>query len=291
MEHHFDIDIATKYWIEEAIIINNLKHWLIKNIANEVNLYDWYYWTYNSSSAFSKIFPYMSAKKISRILLNLEEKEIIKSWNYNKSPYDKTKWYTIRQKEIIDCSFLSNRVTESVQPIPDNKQYNKQYTLYNDNDSSANSKINTNSTNNESLVNVNNKESPTSKELVNERNKKRKPSDEDASSIYEYYTQVAFPKKTKHKRATSIDRILDTLKRYSKKQIIDSILRYKDTKKETIQKQEWIFIKTCDNFFWFEKWSKIKFIENFISNEEHKQQILETNKEIKLEDQDNVDWL
>ena len=144
---------------------------------------------------------------------------------------------------------------------------------------------------NNQLVNVNNKESPTSKELVNERNKKRKPSDEDASSIYEYYTQVAFPKKTKHKRATSIDRILDTLKRYSKEQIIDSILRYKDTKKETIQKQEWTFIKTCENFFWNDKWSKVKFIENFISNEEPRQQILETNKEIKLEDQDNVDWL
>ena len=124
MEHHCDVDVAEQYWIEEAIILYNLKYWLIKNIANEVNLYDWYYWTYNSTKAFSKIFPYMSEKKISRILLDLEDKWVIKSWNYNKSPYDKTKWYTIIQKCLIDCSFLSNREDINVQPIPDNNTDN-----------------------------------------------------------------------------------------------------------------------------------------------------------------------
>lgn len=286
MEHHFDVDVAEQYWIEEAIILYNLKYWLIKNIANEVNLYDWYYWTYNSTKAFSKIFPYMSEKKISRILLDLEDKWVIKSWNYNKSPYDKTKWYTIRQKEIIDCSFLSNRVTESVQPIPDNKQYNKQYTLSNDNDSSANSKINTNSTNNESLVNVNKKELPTSKELVNEKENKKRKSDIDWIDIdkqFEWFWKL-YPRNEWKK--TARDSFMKKIK--STEDLF--LLAFGLKKRLEEEKKKWTdpkFYPHCTT--WLNQ-------ERFRDYEEqyNKQSVslpATTNNEIKLEDQDNVDWL
>ena len=124
MNHSFNIELATKYGIEEAIIIEHLAFWINKNVANNKNNIDGYYWTYNSSKAFKELFPYISEKKIQRVLKKLEELEIIKSGNYNKSSYDRTKWYTITDKSIrqiytIHLPKLSNGLAQSVQPIPD----------------------------------------------------------------------------------------------------------------------------------------------------------------------------
>ena len=83
MNHYFNVEIAKRYGIEEAIIIENLYFWIKKNVANEVNKNDGRYWTYNSAKAFSEIFPYMSARKISRVLASLYEKDAILKGNYN----------------------------------------------------------------------------------------------------------------------------------------------------------------------------------------------------------------
>ena len=63
MQHNFDIEIAKEYGIAEAIIINYFHFWITKNMANEDNFHDGYYWTYNSRSAFCKIFPYLTEKR------------------------------------------------------------------------------------------------------------------------------------------------------------------------------------------------------------------------------------
>jgi DNA-binding transcriptional regulator GbsR (MarR family) len=124
MNHSFNIKLATKYGVEEAIIIENLAFWINKNAANNKNNIEGYYWTYNSSKAFKELFPYISEKKIQRILKKLEELKIVKSGNFNKSSYDRTKWYTITDKSIrqiytIHLPKLSNGLDTSVQPIPD----------------------------------------------------------------------------------------------------------------------------------------------------------------------------
>ena len=56
MQHSFDVAEATKYGIEKAVILNNLRFWLEKNKANNINSGDGYYWTYNSASAYAKRF-------------------------------------------------------------------------------------------------------------------------------------------------------------------------------------------------------------------------------------------
>ena len=38
MQHYFDINIAMKYGIQPAIILNNLYFWIEKNRANEKHL-------------------------------------------------------------------------------------------------------------------------------------------------------------------------------------------------------------------------------------------------------------
>ena len=126
MQHSFDIEIAEKYGVSEAILLQHLWFWIEKNKANEVNFYDGTYWTYNSAKAFVKLFPYMTQRQIQNALKRLKEKGIIKTGNYNKSAYDRTLWYaftelgkSIMQKCKMENTNLSNGLHENVTPIPD----------------------------------------------------------------------------------------------------------------------------------------------------------------------------
>lgn len=138
-EHHFDIDIAEKYGVNAAIILNNMYFWIKKNEANNVNFYDGCYWTYNSVKAFCDLFPYLSKSQITTALKKLEAAGVIKTGNYNKSAYDRTTWYAFtemgnkllgiannkNQKSISDFNEMDYKNNENgnlknSQPIPDN---------------------------------------------------------------------------------------------------------------------------------------------------------------------------
>ena len=128
MQHSFDVDIAKKYGILEAILLNNLWFWIEKNKANNTNFYDGFYWTYNSTRAFNELFPYVSQRQIQNALKHLKEEGILQTGNYNKISYDRTLWYAFTKKgecimqkcKMEDVEMLNGNV-ENVQPIPDNK--------------------------------------------------------------------------------------------------------------------------------------------------------------------------
>lgn len=118
MGHHFDPDIAERYGIEEAILFENIYYWCSKNMANNQNFHDGHYWTYNSVKAFASMFKYMTEKKISSALKNLEDAGIIMSGCYNANPYDRTKWYAITDfgfsiypKSKMENPIQSNEIT------------------------------------------------------------------------------------------------------------------------------------------------------------------------------------
>lgn len=117
MNHSFDIDIAKKYGVEAAIIIENLKFWIDKNRANNKHFYEGQYWTYNSAKAFSELFPYWSEFQISRILKKLEKDEVLLTGNFNQSSYDRTKWYSLNRK--IHFTELQNGNDEIVKSYTD----------------------------------------------------------------------------------------------------------------------------------------------------------------------------
>lgn len=100
MEHSFDIDIAKEYGIEEAILLKNIYGWIMKNNANNKHFYNNRYWTYNSARAFAELFPYMSARSISRKLIELQSKGIIMIDNFNDNKYDRTQWYALTDKGL-----------------------------------------------------------------------------------------------------------------------------------------------------------------------------------------------
>lgn len=133
--HHFSVTEATRLGsVEKAIILSNMRHWLDKNLANGKNVRDGFVWTYNSSRAFGKLFPYMNHRSIGRWLKELEKDEIIKSSSkYNKAGFDKTKWFTIPDEYEVspvsqnDQSIGQNgeSISQNDQTIPDSKPDSK----------------------------------------------------------------------------------------------------------------------------------------------------------------------
>jgi len=131
--HSFEEDYAVKYGVESAIMIQNFKFWLAKNKANNKHFYEGRYWTYNSIKAFSELFPYWSDKQIRRILDSLEKNNILIVGNFNKSNYDRTKWYSLnidysdtkpQQNSTcpngqMDLTKWANGFDQMGEPIPD----------------------------------------------------------------------------------------------------------------------------------------------------------------------------
>lgn len=135
--HQFDVEIAQMYGIHEAILLQNIAFWVQKNAANNKQIYDGNVWTYNSVKAFSELFPYMSEKQIYNALKKLESEGLVVTGNYNKSAYDRTKWYALTDKacSILGISILptgkiemqnsENQNSLEGEPIPDINTYIK----------------------------------------------------------------------------------------------------------------------------------------------------------------------
>lgn len=128
--HHFDPDIAAKVGCNAAVIYQNLFYWAEKNAANGRHFYDGRWWTYNSVSAFADLFPYLTGKQIRTALDKLETSGLIISGCFNKSAYDRTKWYspTCLNAEA-HLPKKTNEPAQKGEPIPDINTNNKPYVI------------------------------------------------------------------------------------------------------------------------------------------------------------------
>ena len=136
MEYSFNIKYAEKYGVNESIMIKNFIFWIQKNSANKDSCHDGRTWTYNSTNAFLKLFPFWSTGQINRTIKSLIEQNVLIVGNYNKAKYDRTKWYAfadeqtfvgndkcISQKQKMDLSKTKNAIVEIDKPIPDVNTY------------------------------------------------------------------------------------------------------------------------------------------------------------------------
>lgn len=126
MKHLFDVEIANKYGINAAVLLENLGYWIKQNEANETNFYDGNYWTYNSRRAYRELFPYMSERQINTAFQKLIDDGLVITGNYNKIAYDRTLWYALTQKgksilhfDIMEDTKKENGNSDNVKPIPD----------------------------------------------------------------------------------------------------------------------------------------------------------------------------
>lgn len=115
--------LATEIGLNEAIILQQIHYWLNKS--------DYYYdgkkWIYNSYKEWQKQFPFWSNATIRRTISSLEKQNLLFTGNFNKTGFDKTKWYSINyealeglskrvaQNEQRSCSKPTNRVAQNEQ--------------------------------------------------------------------------------------------------------------------------------------------------------------------------------
>lgn len=132
MEHSFNTDVAKKYGVHSAILLNNIAFWCLKNKANSTHEHDGHFWTYNSKKAFSELFPYMTARQIDYALKRLIDDGILITGNFNANAYDRTLWYAVTKKGysiLQNCSMddtsMKNGKPGNVKPIPDEKTDDK----------------------------------------------------------------------------------------------------------------------------------------------------------------------
>lgn len=130
MEYSFDIGVAQKYGVNEAIIFKHLCFWVQKNEANEKHFHEGRYWTYNTVKAFEKLFPFFTRHQINYAIDNLVKHGLILKGNFNETAYDRTVWYALTDAAISENSEMhlektGNGFTEIRKPIPDIKPDSK----------------------------------------------------------------------------------------------------------------------------------------------------------------------
>lgn len=111
--HALDVDDAIKHGVDAAILLYNLRRWLVVNRANNRNAHNGYYWSYNKASAYAEIFPYWTANKIQKTLKKLENEGVIITGSYSENKYDRTKWYSMPEFKVRSHS--ANPLNDSSQ--------------------------------------------------------------------------------------------------------------------------------------------------------------------------------
>ena len=94
----FDVEVATKYGTNVSILLGNINYWIQKNNANDKHFHDGRYWTYSTVAAFHSLMPFMSERQINTALGKAEAEGLLVAGNYNKLPFDRTKWYALTEK-------------------------------------------------------------------------------------------------------------------------------------------------------------------------------------------------
>jgi hypothetical protein len=105
--HSFNVNAATKVGVEKAILLKDFAGWCKINQANNRNIYDGKAWTFNSAKALQDLYPYMKRRSINRWLNELVEDGYLYEGEYNKSKYDRTKWYSVNEEKYMELCGIS----------------------------------------------------------------------------------------------------------------------------------------------------------------------------------------
>lgn len=121
--------VAVKVGLAASVIYAHICYWIRKNKANENHFYNGKYWTYNSMKAFASYFPELTEKQVRTALEKLIQANLIESANFNKTGYDRTLWYSLKEaNEDCQIDMPKNELpfAQKGTPIPNINQTDKQ---------------------------------------------------------------------------------------------------------------------------------------------------------------------
>lgn len=111
--HYFDTELARRYSIEEAILVEQLYWWIRRNDVNAEMEKEGRVWCYMTADGMSKYFSYMNSQKVRRILLKLHKRGKIHIGNFNKVATNQTLWYAFSDefmKELKELNYDFSKV-------------------------------------------------------------------------------------------------------------------------------------------------------------------------------------
>lgn len=100
--HAFDVGIAKVVGLNAAVVFNHILYWLRINARKkDAEKHDGKYWMYETQKQMADFFEYLSEDDVCRAIKKLLDEGLIIKGNFNKTPFDKTSWYTIEDQDLI----------------------------------------------------------------------------------------------------------------------------------------------------------------------------------------------
>lgn len=99
-----------KYGVVEAIIIQQIRNWTMYNEKSQSQQHyqNEHWWCYGSMTKWEELTG-ISKNTLKKKFKSLEDDGIIISDNFNKLPFDRTKWYRLNPSVHMEKSIVSNR--------------------------------------------------------------------------------------------------------------------------------------------------------------------------------------
>jgi hypothetical protein len=127
MNHSFDIDLAAKYGIPEAILIHHFQHWIRVNKTLRQNEIDGKTWTYQTIDEIAAHFPYFTKNEVVELIEKLctgkgrraknksFEPVLVKGF-HNRNKFDRRTWYAFKNEEmftILACAKMEDGLSQN----------------------------------------------------------------------------------------------------------------------------------------------------------------------------------
>lgn len=109
--HSFDIHLAQKYGIEEAILIHHFQFWIQHNHYKGKNRFENRTWMYQSMEDISLHFPYLNPRKVKHAINSLVNQGVLIKEKIMKTSMHQINYYAFcNENEYLDTLQISNKV-------------------------------------------------------------------------------------------------------------------------------------------------------------------------------------
>lgn len=132
VKHHFSVSVAVDVGVNAAVVLENIAFWVRANRKAGRHKHDGKHWTYGSTRHFAELFDYLSEKQVRGALDKLITCGYVETGNFNRSAYDRTRWFTLTEKgERATQERQSEKPTKAKgaagngRPIPDKNKKSK----------------------------------------------------------------------------------------------------------------------------------------------------------------------
>ena len=106
MRYSFDTELAARYGVEEAILLDHIRFWCEKNRSNPDCQQQGRCWMYASAARLAEHFPFWSVPKIRRLLKSLVRQGALLEGRFGRFAFDRTLWYAVSESAL---SMFQNR--------------------------------------------------------------------------------------------------------------------------------------------------------------------------------------